>query len=356
MEENVQLRTFTIANLREWLLHGHPVEGLSSAVITPTRAYAILNNPFVTDEMPVVCCLYVNGDVAAFTAAFPDILQKPEGRLAWWFSTLWCNPCYEGRGYGLIVVGTLAESLGEGNCFDAEGAHETVEIFKMLGMKTVYFPRYIHSGKQINLNSFKGRIARVLELFQHCTHYFSEKRNRSKLAKTDYTIKYQRFVDDESYDFIRNHSQSDILLRSKKALDWILKYPFMLETQDVRKVEKENAFPSFTGVYRPSFVNIYSDSVLVGVAYWVHKEKIFSVKYLYYDRHFSEIVFSAVMEHCVMSGATTFETGDQDLSVFVHSLGLFTKNRIHNISLSFPREALTVTDGTLQAGEGDMFV
>ena len=356
MEENVQLRTFTIADLREWLLHGHPAEGLSSAVIAPTRAYAIMNNPFVTDEMLVVCCLYVNGDVAAFTAAFPDILQKPEGRLAWWFSTLWCNPRYEGRGYGLIVVGALAESLGEDNCFDAEGAHETVEIFKMLGLKTVYFPRYIHSGKQINLNSFKGKIARFLEQLQHYSHYFPEKRTRSKLANAEYTIKYQRFVDDESYDFIRGHSRRDVLLRSKNALDWILKYPFMLETQDVRKVEKENAFPSFTGVYRPSFVKIFSDNVLVGVVYWVHKEKTFSVKYLYYDRNYSAVVFSAVMEHCVMSGASTFETGDQDLSVFVQSLGLFTKNRIHNISFSFPREALSVTDSTLQAGEGDMFV
>ena len=356
MEDNVQLRTFTIADLREWLLHGRSAEGLSSAVIAPTRAYAILNNPFVTDEMPVVCCLYVNGDVAAFTAAFPDILQKPEARLAWWFSTLWCNPCYEGRGYGLVVVGTLAESIGEGNCFDAEGAHETVEIFKMLGLKTVYFPRYIHSGKQINLNSFKGRIARMLEQFQHYSYYFSEKRERLKLANTEYTIKFQRFVDDESYDFIRNHSQSDILLRSKKTLDWILKYPFMLETQDVRKVVKENAFPSFRGVYRPSFVKLFSESVLVGVVYWVLNEKTFSVKYLYYDRHFSEIVYSAIMEHCVMYGASTFETGDKGLSDFVQSLGLFTKNRIHNISLSFPQEALTATEGTLQAGEGDMFV
>ena len=170
MEENVQLRTFTVGDLREWLLHGRPVEGLSSAVITSTRAYAIMNNPFVTDEMQVVCCLYVNGCVAAFTAAFPEVLQKPEGRLAWWFSTLWCNPCYEGRGYGLIVVGALAESFGEGNCFDAEGAHETVEIFKMLGLETAFFPRYIHSGKQINLASFKGKIARLLELFQHYSH------------------------------------------------------------------------------------------------------------------------------------------------------------------------------------------
>ena len=356
MEENVQLRTFTVAELREWLLHGRPAEGLSSAIISPTRAYAIMNNPFVTDEMPVVCGLYVNGDVAAFTAAFPDILQKPEGRLAWWFSTLWCNPRYEGRGYGLIVVGALAESLGEDNCFDAEGAHETVEIFKMLGLKTTYFPRYIHSGKQINLNSFKGKIARFLELLQHYSHYFSEKRTRSILANTEYTIKYQRYVDDESYDFIRSHSQSDILLRNRKAIDWILKFPFMIDTQDVRKVERENAFPSFTEVYRPSFVKIYSANVLVGVVYWVLKEKTFSVKYLYYDRRFSEIVFSAIMEHCAMSGASTFETGNQDLSVFVQSLGLFTKNRIHSISLSFPGEALTVAEGTLQAGEGDMFV
>ena len=356
MEESVQLRTFTVSDLKEWLLHGHPTDGLSSAIIAPTRAFAIMNNPFVTDVMPVVCALYVNGEVAAFTAAFPEILQKPEGRLAWWFSTLWCNPRYEGRGYGLIVVGTLAESIGEDNCFDAEGACETVEIFKMLGLQTTYFPRFVHSGKQIDLRSFKGKIARLLELIQQCFRYGSVKKSKSRLSNTVYSMTFQRFVDDESFDFIQHHSQNDILLRSKKAFNWIVQYPFMQEVHDKRKLERDNVFSSLTSVYRPSFVKIYSDCRLIGIVYWVLKGNTFSVKYLYYDGQYSDKVFAAIMERCILSGATRFETGNRELSVFVHSLRLFTKEESLKVSFSYPREAVAITGGALQAGEGDMFV
>ena len=109
MEEQVQLRTYTVADLKAWLIHNQPTDGLSAEVIAPARAYAIAHNPYVWDDAKVVCALFVNEQVAAYTAAFPEILQKPEGYLAWWFSTLWCNSAFEGRGYGLIVVGTLAE-------------------------------------------------------------------------------------------------------------------------------------------------------------------------------------------------------------------------------------------------------
>ena len=75
MEENVAIYTYSVADLKNWLLHNRPVKGLSAEVIAPTRAFAIMNNPFVTDETRVVCALFVNDKLVAFTAAFPEVLQ-----------------------------------------------------------------------------------------------------------------------------------------------------------------------------------------------------------------------------------------------------------------------------------------
>ena len=159
MEENVILQTYSVADLKDWLLHNNPHNGLSAAVIAPARAYAIMNNPFVNDETIVSCSLFVDGELVAFTAAFPEVLHRPENRLAWWFSTLWCNPAYAGRGFGLIVVGSLCELIGEGNFFDAEGARETVEIFKMLGLENVFVSRYVFSGTKIHTDTIRGKLA-----------------------------------------------------------------------------------------------------------------------------------------------------------------------------------------------------
>ena len=52
-----KLCLFTIADLKDWILKGKPKEGLSERIITPTRAYSFINNPYVTDDMPVVSAL-----------------------------------------------------------------------------------------------------------------------------------------------------------------------------------------------------------------------------------------------------------------------------------------------------------
>ena len=72
-----ELNLYTIADLRAWLIDNNPPAGLSEQVIAPVRAYAILNNPYVKEEDAVVAAIYVGDELAAFTAAFPDMI--PEG-------------------------------------------------------------------------------------------------------------------------------------------------------------------------------------------------------------------------------------------------------------------------------------
>lgn len=357
MEEKIELFTYSVSDIKNWLLHNHSVNGLSSEVIAPARAFAIMNNPFVTDDTRVVCALFVNDKLAAFTAAFPEVLKKPENRLAWWFSTLWCDEEYAGRGFGLAVVGTMCELIGEGNFFDAEGAIETVEIFKLLGLNNVYVPRHVFSGKIIHTDTIRGKLA-------WCREAFSQKicdRKRSLLmhrigSDLNYTVNYSRFVDDEAYAFIESHADEDALLREQKTFDWILQYPFVQVSPLYDRVPFDNRFSSTVKEYRSLCCKVFVNGQLTGVTILVALGDALTVKYLYYESELANIVFRAIVDHLLSLRIRKFETNDVELSDYVNSLGIYTKYAVSQRSFSYPKDFTFSSDSRLQAGEGDMFV
>lgn len=356
MSKNIQLETYTIADLKNWLFRNCQIKRLSSAVISPARAYAFIHNPFVKDNDQVVCALYVDDELAAFTAAFPELLQKPKDRLAWWFSTLWCNPKFEGRGFGLVVVGTLCDSIGEGNFFDAEGAPETVKIFELLGLSTLYVPRYYLTEKKIHVGSLKGKLAWCIEAAKRKACLERRNQLRVKLDAADYSVKYTSFVDNETYTFLLKHSEKDVLLRRQETFNWILKYPFMQESPVPEKVQSDNAFSDTINRYSSLLISVFSGALLVGVVLLVVSSDTMAAKYVYYERDKASIVYDAIADHIVCCHAHTFSTNDLDLYEYLKSLHLFTKEIVSNSSFSSPIGFLPDGLFNLQAGEGDMFV
>ena len=71
-----ELKLYTTAQLREWVLHNKAVDGLSEKIISRTRAYALINNPYVKEEDPVLAAIFVNGENAAYVTAFPELIEN----------------------------------------------------------------------------------------------------------------------------------------------------------------------------------------------------------------------------------------------------------------------------------------
>ena len=357
MEENIVIHTYSVADLRNWLLHNRPVNGLSDEVIAPARAFAIMNNPFVTDETRVVCALFVNDNLAAFTAAFPEVLQKPENRLAWWFTTLWCDEKYAGRGFGLVVVGTLCELIGEGNFFDAQGAKETLEIFRLLGLKSTSIPHYEFNKRSICTNTIRGKLAWCREAF---LQKMCERRRKALMHRTDddsnYIVNYSRFVDDEAYAFMVSHSSNDVLLRKQEMFDWILQYPFVQVSPLYDHTLFDNKFSSISKDYMSVCCKVVMDGQLIGVAILVSYEGGLGAAYLYYEQKPAKTVFHAIVDHLLLLRIRKFETNDEKLADYIKPLKIFTKNFISQRSFSYPKDFVFSSNNRLQTGEGDMFV
>ena len=348
------LKIYTILDLRNWLIHNHAAKGLSDEIIAPQRAYAIINNPYVKDEDPVLCAIFENEMPVAYTAAFPDWIER-EKRVIWWFSTLYCHSRLQGKGYGLIVIGQLCELIGEGNYFDMDGAQETVSIFNYLGLTTRYVPRYVFTDKNIHRSSLKGMIAYAIDRIARWQCAINRNKVLKKVAQNNYTLRYISYVDDSTYNFIVNHTTEDVFVRSQAMFHWMISYPFMQDSPLVNRVEKSLEFSSVVQSYTLQLVQVWKDSKLVGVFMYRIMNKQFSLKYLYYEQNFVQDVFEAISEHIISLKAQTIQTTNTTFAQWLKPLMLTSKYIEEKQSFSYP-DWFNAKDKNIQQGDGDVFV
>lgn len=347
MEESVQLKTFTVAQLRSWLYDNAEAEGLSDALIARTRAFAIVNNPFAEEDMIVISAIFVNGEVGAYTYAFPDKLRRPD-KTIFWNTTLYVNPKYEGRGYAYCVMGQMYELYGD-SYFDLDAVEASVENFSYLGMKTDYVRQYVLSDKALS-SDLKGRIAGCLE---SVVLHFRHKKVEKALESKEYQLVYVDFIDAATYAFIESHSQQDLFLRRREMLNWILKYPFFRESPLASRVPFDTVFTSTCPLFRIYGVKVLSGSLLVGFYMLRLSRDGLYVQYLYCESGYEELVYSSLAAHSLKFPNRCFVTADEHLAAFMENSRVYTKSTV--IGRSFTHPASFEYDGqpVIQAGDGD---
>lgn len=343
----LDLRLYKVADLRKWLVNNQPLEGLSAAVIAPTRAYAIIHNPYVEDADNVIAAIYDNVELVAYTSAFPEEIN---GSRYWWFSGLWCDPAYRGRGFGVALIGSLAEEYGVEYCLDRWGAQEVIEIFTFLKHNTQYTSRYI-LGKKLNQQTLKGKTLSAL--------YRAERRLRSLMnvsEKDTYSLSYVTHIDDETYTFIEAHRSKDLFLHSKEMLNWELQYPVTLSCPLMENVTTSCTFAS-SELQRSEMyaVQVYDDK-LIGFYMLKHNDDSLHVLFAYYELERKHKVFASIRDHVKRLRVLQCITDNQDLAAYLEKQCGFQKIKKSQVSFSYP-ESLTIPAGcTMQNGDGDNFM
>lgn len=340
-----ELKIYTIADLRSWLIVNNPPAGLSEQVIAPVRAYAILNNPYVKDDDAVAAAIYEGDELAAFTACFPDMYEE---KRIWWCSTLYCDPKFQGQGYGMIVVGSLMEAHEPDLTFDRWGAQETVEIFKCLGYNTTYTSRYWLTDKMINRDSLKGYIA-------YSVQNLCKMRHRKQLSIESYSLKYSNFIDGEAYGFMKLHQNQDWVLREQQMLNWLLQNPFVLECDLPDRVIPDCAFTSNVRQSRYRVVKVYAQGCLVGVYILRNRNKALGVLYIYADTVHANLVYHSIAEYIYQKNIDTVSLECKALFEYLHKNLYFPKHYVEQVSVSVPDSVNFPSDYTMQMGDGDSF-
>lgn len=342
------LKLYTVAQLREWIEHNHAAEGLSETIIAPHRAYAIIHNPYVKDDDPVVAAIFVEGGNVAYTTAFPEMI---DGKRYWFFSTLWCNPKHRGNGYGLIVIGSLVEIYGVEYCLDRWGAQDTVEIFAYFGHKATYTHRYA-LGCKIDKRTTKGKIVAFVRSAQKCMHRLIERPSKCE----DYTLRYIPYIDEYTYAFIRAHRDNDYLLRTQETLNWVLRYPFSYSAPLAERIDKKlPIFQAETPHTELFAVQVWDKEELIGFYMMKQNADVLHILYLYYEDAQKTKVFASICDHVKRMKIEQCVTEHKPLADYLRKEIYFPKHSVHEISFSVPNTMELPEEGTVQYGDGDCF-
>lgn len=341
-----ELKLYTVAHLREWLMNNHTTEGLSEQIIAPTRAWAIIHNPYIKDEDAIVAAIFEDGQLAAYTASFPDML---DGQRVWWASTLYCYPQFSGRGYGMIVVGSLMEAHEPEQTYDRWGAKETVEIFSHFGYHTIYTKRYHLSCKKINTASFKGKLAYALQTLKKHLHSWP------KSSGANYTLQYTSYIDGEAYAFMQNHKGNDLWLREQNMFNWIVRYPFRQGSPLIKKVEQSEAFKSFVSSYQYIIAKVYNNVNIVGCYIMRAASDALAVICLYYTDDSRDLVFTSIADHIISFNPKSFTTESDELLSYIQKDFYFPKMIEEEVSFSVPPGISLPDSFAMQLADGDCF-
>ena len=336
--EDVEIKHYTVTQVRNWREHNSKIEGLTNEVIRPAFAWAIVHHPDVLEEDPIVAAVYDHGHLAAATCAFPEVMVKPDyldaqgkPKRVWWFPMLWVKPEYRGKGYGLVVIGSLAEVYGMDCAWTAWAVPESIEVFEFLGCATYYFPRYFMNDKHIRTTSIKGKLA---YLKQECAKWWKSKL-KPQLPYYEYTLRYLNNVDDVSYDFINKHNKDSFFHSSQQVLNWEIQYPWSVSSPLSERVPKDgDFFQDISPLIQYSFVQVWYIDKLIGVYRLRISKCELTCDYIYYAKESAEIVFASVVEHIQHVHAMHFDTEDGALAAFVQKYVYFPKCTTEQLSLS----------------------
>lgn len=348
MEEDIRLELFTVQQVRDWLKTGVAERGLSEEVISRTRAWSIIHNPYATDDLNIVSAIFVNDEVAAYTHLFPD---ESRGVRMYWNTTLYCNPKYEGRGYAAIVIGQFCELYGV-RYFDLDAVPESIANLKFNGLNVEYVPQYILSGKAIRGNGFKAKLASLRERISlACTTQKSAMIRDIKAA--DYTIKYAPFLSNYIYAFIKAHSSNDVFLRSQEMFNWILNYPLMQDSPIEERVERDSVFSSTRAGSQMYGVEVYVQTQLVGFYILNVCSKSMDISYVYYTPQYTREVFLSIAEHVLYFNSPKLMMSHRPLLEFLQNYKLYSKSSKRLKSFSYPQGFVYDSSKEMQSGDGD---
>lgn len=354
MLETVEIKYFTVGDLKAWLFRGDGPKGLGEEVIARQRAYAVVSSPAAEDSMEVVSAIFVNDVVAGFAAVYPERLSKPNNHLVFWFTTLYCKPEFRGRGYGAMLLAYLYEAH-TGQILDVAAVDETNEGLKFLNYEVGWFSQYeIVLRKRINKVGVRGHAAFFVESLK-CAMRRKHKQDLLKdCVKQGYLVEYSTFVDDQTWEFMEKHSSDDMFLRSRETFNWILSFPFICPAPALECVGVQNSFPSQVQAFQYFFAKVSVDGLLVGCFIFRVSNGEFALKYIYYDSKYRETVFRAVLANILKLNADRVITNDKGLFDFILDKRIQSKSRKYDVSFAHPSCFDLDAGLAIQAGDGDM--
>jgi GNAT superfamily N-acetyltransferase len=211
--------------------------------ISKHRALSYARNPRATASDKILFVAFENNKVAGYLGALPEkIFYQGKWRRMSWLSCFWIDPKYRGKNISKQLF-DLAMQEWNNTAMITNMKPGTLKIYERMGY---FHPPVTHMGirgyLRFNLAEIlppRGSVFVRIKLFLQLVDFILNLANSIRLVFfTGYKIdpdlhyKYVEEISQEAEEFINNCNQSYPIQRGKPELEWINRYPWVLEQEE----------------------------------------------------------------------------------------------------------------------------
>ncbi len=353
MEDSVEYRKFTVNDVRNWI-YDNCGNGLSETIITRIRAFAIINNPYVHDDMVVIVTAYVRDEVVGYTAIFPEMLERPHQHLCSVATTLYVNPKFEGQFISYYLMLYIKESSTY-SYIGLDSTPAAVLVDQLLGSSLSYYKRWEYLFRR------SIQIKNIRSILTYCKNKYLISRQSFKLRSfrmfyqnVSYGLEYINYIDPNLFTFIKQNSHQDLFLRSRDTFNWILRYPFIIESPCIDLVPQKNIFSAHISKFRTYAVKVLSGNETIGFFILRYGKKETVLRYCYYTPTCKETVFCAIIEHIHQLDVKVLKSCHVGFDMFLEKHAIYLRKKSEQISFTYPITFPFDASLNIQGGDGDM--
>jgi hypothetical protein len=334
--------------------------------ITSYRAFSQVNNPRAKDDdIILIIALDIENQVVGYIGALPELIPEyPDVKLAW--NSCWWIDKYSSSNVAMKLLFKFI-SVWKSNVMMRDLTTVTKKI--ILSIKGFSVLKSLNGKKYfIRLNitdkfSDKIKILRpffrftdfifncIMDIFFYLIYY---KNN----IKSNVYIEFSNYLSSDDSAFIKKLNKNEIFKRDITELNWILKFPWIIQSSEKDINYKKYYFSSIKKTFSSKVLyikNIFTNDL---IAILIIKEinGCVEIPYLFYEKGNLEIIAQNILNYLIKEKAVSFLTFNDEINNWFEQKRLayfFMKKIEKEFVVSDKLKHFIKPDFKFQDGEGD---
>jgi len=287
--------------------------------ITRQRLISLIRNPIAEDSDVLFIAAVIDNEWAGYISLIPEIAHtKNESIKMAWLSAWYVNPKYSKdsvasiiflRAYGLYNRKVAAAGYSE----QAAGLYENSSFFFELTKKTGF--DYIFKTEKSAQKPFRN-------LITSCLNSIIVTRQKSKLNSFPvgkFSVEVFNQIDTNMEAWIQNNDRNFVFRKNQKALEWILKNPWVLQGLESKDIKNRYYFSSSEKQFFYLPCCVYDEKEIISIFVLRCRDEYFTIPYYICNNH-HQAMAQVLLKILTAYKAKTFTCFYQELNDEIEKL------------------------------------
>ena len=295
------IKKYTISELIEFV-SSEEYKKLKNIPISKHRALSYSKNPRISNNDTVMFLAYDGDELVGYRTILSDYFYQNNKKLKiGWLSGNWVKPDRRRTGISTKLFKTVYDEwngkLAYTNYAPASKAvyDKTSTFIKFKSNKGIRaYNKSCFAELLPPKSKFFIKTKTFLQLIDFILNLFCNIRIiilNSLLSIKNIHFEYVNIIDDEITNFIKDKSEKEICRRSQNELNWIIKYPWIIEQTVKDDDNKRYHFSSTSKQFNNYNIKIYDkNKKLTSYLMLTVRDNRLSVPYCYYDKNINDVI------------------------------------------------------------------